>query len=312
MTGMHPGHSRLFRVLALFLILLLAEGLRPCRATAGEGWAALTENEWNYVDQSLDISGGIPKGITGALAEIRDRGVLRVVTSPWYPPQEFIDASLSGQDQYVGADMELARLIAERMGVSLEIIPAEFSAVLSIVADGGADLAISAISYTPTRAMMTEMSRGYHYAKGSAGTSLLVRKENAESFPDASSLDGRILVAQRGSLQEALAAEHFPRYLEFRRFSSIQEVYDAVESGAADAAVVDADIAGTHLENHPDCALTLLPQFSFQLDEALDGDRIVARKGELYLIGYVNAVLEEVLASGQYEQWFDAFSATSR
>ncbi len=287
---------------------MLTGGSLASRATAGEAWGTLTENEWNYVDQALDISGGIPQGITGVLAEIRDRGVLRVVTSPWYPPQEYIDESLSGQDQFAGADMELARLIAERMGVSLEIIPAEFSAVLSIVANGDADLAISAISYTPTRAMMTEMSRGYHYATGSAGTSLLVREENAGSFENAYSLDGKILAAQRGSLQEALAAEHFPHYLEFRRFSSIQEVYDAVENGEADAAVVDADIAGTHLEAHPDCSLTLLPQFSFQLAEELEGDRIAARKGELYLIGYVNAVIEEVLASGQYEQWFDRFS----
>ena len=80
------------------------------------------ENEWNYVDGSMDISHGIPDNATGVLDRIRRKGVLRVATEPYYPPQEFIDPDLEGQDAYVGADMKLARLIAERMGVEGTII----------------------------------------------------------------------------------------------------------------------------------------------------------------------------------------------
>ena len=71
------------------------------------------ENEWNYVDGSMDISGGIPETANGVLARIRERGVLRVSTELYYAPQEFIDPDQEGQDSYTGADMELARAIKE-------------------------------------------------------------------------------------------------------------------------------------------------------------------------------------------------------
>ena len=40
------------------------------------------ENEWNYVEDSMDVSAGIPDTVTGRLSLIRDKGVLTVVTEP--------------------------------------------------------------------------------------------------------------------------------------------------------------------------------------------------------------------------------------
>ena len=37
------------------------------------------ENEWNYVDGSMDISCGIPENATGVMDRIRRKGVLRPV-----------------------------------------------------------------------------------------------------------------------------------------------------------------------------------------------------------------------------------------
>ena len=48
------------------------------------------ENEWGFVDQSLDISKGIPDDASGVLDRIRRTGVLRVATEPYFAPQEFI------------------------------------------------------------------------------------------------------------------------------------------------------------------------------------------------------------------------------
>ena len=61
--------------------------------------------------------------------------------------------------------MELARLIAKRMGVELRIVPLDFSEVLTSVADGTNDLIISGLSFTPARAGMLEMSKGYHFSE---------------------------------------------------------------------------------------------------------------------------------------------------
>ena len=110
------------------------------------------ENEWNYVDGSMDAKHGIPENATGVLERIRRKGVLRVATEPYYAPQEFIDPDLLGQNRFIGADMELARLIAKRMGVELQIVPMEFTQVLPALTDNQVDLTISTISFTSGRA----------------------------------------------------------------------------------------------------------------------------------------------------------------
>ena len=66
-------------------------------------------------------------------------GKIVVCTSPDYAPYEFEDPTKEGQDKYVGADMELARYIADKLGVELEITAMDFDAC--IAADQAAKLA---------------------------------------------------------------------------------------------------------------------------------------------------------------------------
>ena len=128
-----PGGSILMfrqRRLTRFIVILLAAAFFCASASlsaADDEGQIYVENEWNFVDGSMNAMRGIPDDATGVLDRIRRKGVLRVGTEPYYAPQEFIDPDLTGQDQYVGADMELARLIAERMGVELIIVPMEYT-----------------------------------------------------------------------------------------------------------------------------------------------------------------------------------------
>ena len=62
------------------------------------------------------------------LEKILESGKLVLATSPDFAPLEFEDLS-SGEAQYVGSDIELAKYIAEKLGVELEISAMDFSAV---------------------------------------------------------------------------------------------------------------------------------------------------------------------------------------
>ncbi len=267
------------------------------------------ENEWNYVEDSMDVSSGIPADALGRLALIRSRGVLRVVTEPYFPPQEFIDPELEGQDRYQGADMSLARLIAERMGVELEIVELGFTEVLSSMKAGKYDLAISGLSYTPERASSMELSKGYHYASEGAHIGLIIHEDNKDDIRELSDLAGRNLIAQQGSLQELLAAQNITGYSQFKRVSSVQEIYDEVSGKEADAAAVDIESAKLYIRNNPDCSLMLMEGIDFQLEEQFEGDRIAGPKDDLELMYFVNGVIDEVLSSGEYEKWFAESSA---
>lgn len=291
------------RMIAALLCLLMLAG------AAAEGVPQYVENEWNFVENEMDVSQGIPEDAEGVLASIKEAGVLRVGTEPYFPPQEFIDPARSGQDCYVGSDMEMARYIAQRMGVALEIIPMEFTHVLDAVADGECDLVISALAYTPERADKVTLSKGYSYTGAEANLGILIRAADAAHIQSVDDLSGKNLVAQSGSLQEALLAQNVTVYREFRRLESVQGVYDAVSSGAADIGAVDIESAEMYIRNNPDCGLALAGNITFTLEPQFDGDRVAAKKGEYQLMYFVNGVIGELLATGRYRQWFNEYEA---
>ena len=298
------------RALALIAALAaLAAGIAAALAEDAEGAALYMENEWNYVDASMDVSAGIPEDAEGVLGRILETGVLRVATEPYFPPQEFIDPSLEGQDSYVGADMEMARLIAQKMGVTLEIVPMAFSEVLNAVAEGSCDLAISALMYMPGRAARMTLSKGYNFSGENAGSGLMIRSADSAAITDIESLEGKNIIAQSGSLQEALMAEHVYNYHQFRRVSVMQDVYKALEEGSADAAMVDIESGSAYIDGNPECGLMLVPGIRYTPSEAFDGDRVAARKGENQLIAFVNGVIDELLESGQYRAWMEQYAA---
>ena len=296
-------------VTALAVVLTAVLAAFACLpAFAEEEPTRFVENEWNFVDASMDVSGGIPEDATGRLARIRATGKLTVATSPYYPPQEFIDESLTGQARFVGADMELARRIAERMGVELEIVPMSFAEVLSAVADGQYDLAISAVSFTQERAAVLEMSKGYYYTDEQASTGLIIREEDVDSIRGVQDLEKRDIVAQSGSLQESMAADSIAFYHKFRRLPTPNDVYAAVTAGEADTGIVDLENAKAYIENNPDCGLMIVPDVFFELLPQYKGDRVASAKGEIELIGFVNGVIDELLESGEYDRWFEQYA----
>lgn len=72
--------------------------------------------------------------------------------SPDFSPMEFVDSSKTGQEQYVGFDVSLAKFIAEELGVSLVIEPMSFDASQTAVYTASVPMSISGYSWTETRA----------------------------------------------------------------------------------------------------------------------------------------------------------------
>ena len=56
------------------------------------------------------------------LEKILSIGEITFATSPDFAPSEFINPNATGDDQYVGADVELAKYIAQGLGVKLVMV----------------------------------------------------------------------------------------------------------------------------------------------------------------------------------------------
>ena len=242
------------------------------------------------------------------LEEIKERGYLEVAMEPYLAPFEFIDPGKTGDEMYVGADVELAKYIADKLGVECRIIPLEFAAVLSSVTEGKYDMAISGLAYTPARAEAMEMSKGYFYGTDEALYGILVSDELIEDIKTKEDLKDKTVVVQSGSIQEIFASELPEGCGELKFVSATTDGYLMVQEGKADCCITAIKPAELYLKANPDCGMSISPYIEFEVDKELQGTRICMQKGETRLLDEVNSILDEVIETGIFEEWYDEYS----
>ena len=239
------------------------------------------------------------------LEEIQQRGYIEVATEPYFAPYEFIDSSKSGDEQYMGSDIEMAKYIADKLGVELKIVPLEFAAVLSSVTEGKYDLAISALAYTPERSEAMGLSKAYYIDEDDESYGLLVREEDVDKYPDVASLADAVIAIQSGSLQEAMVTQQVPAYKELKRVSATTDGFLMVQEGKADAAATALATARLYAAANP--GVTVANTFRFETDEETSGTRIGMPKDEPELAEKINEIIDELRESGQYQTWYDEY-----
>ena len=242
------------------------------------------------------------------LEEIKERGYLEVAMEPYLAPFEFIDPGKTGDEMYVGADVELAKYIADKLGVECRIIPLEFAAVLSSVTEGKYDMAISGLAYTPARAEAMEMSKGYFYGTDESLYGILVSDELIEGIKTKEDLKDKTVVVQSGSIQEIFASELPEGCGELKFVSATTDGYLMVQEGKADCCITAIKPAELYLKANPDCGMSISPYIEFEVDKELQGTRICMQKGETRLLDEVNSILDEVIETGIFEEWYDEYS----
>ena len=232
------------------------------------------------------------------LEKILESGKLVLATSPDFAPLEFEDLS-SGEAQYVGSDIELAKYIAEKLGVELEISAMDFSAVQAAIPSGQADIAISGFARTEERAQNLELSTPFNITED-GGQTVLVAKGQGANYTAAEDFSGLQIGAQNGSLQYNLVSEQLPDDVEIVPVGSLNDGVLMLETGKIDALASDLSNAELLLESHDGIETT-----DFMFEYSSEGNVAAVKKGETELIEAVNEIIEEVNELGLYEQWKD-------
>lgn len=232
------------------------------------------------------------------LEKIKESGKLVLATSPDFAPLEFEDLS-SGEAQYVGSDIELAKYIAEKLGVELEISAMDFSAVQAAIPSGQADIAISGFARTEERAQNMELSTPFNITEDGGQTVLVLKGEGA-NYTAAEDFSGLQIGAQNGSLQYNLVSEQLPDDVEIVPVGSLNDGVLMLETGKIDALASDLSNAELLLESHDGIETT-----DFMFEYSSEGNVAAVKKGETELIEAVNEIIEEVNELGLYDQWKD-------
>ena len=137
--------------------LLMAAMVTTLCACGSSGSSAAASGEAESGSSSAAASETTAEA-SNRLEEILAAGKITMATSPDYPPYEFEDLTKTGQDAYVGADIELAKYIAQELGVELEIKPMTFDAMLAAVGEGSVDFALAGMTAKEERKTSMDLS----------------------------------------------------------------------------------------------------------------------------------------------------------
>lgn len=229
---------------------------------------------------------------TPTINKIKEAGKLVVLTNATFPPFEYI-----GDDgEVVGVDADIAKLIADKIGVELEIVDMDFDLLVEALVGGKGDMIAAGMTATDEKKLSIDFSDTYI----KMGLQVIVPVgSDIKSFDD---LAGKKIAVQLGTTGDAYATENVEG-AEVLPFKGMVEAGQAVVSGNADAAIIDVLPAEYIVKQNAD-KIELLGLISEE-DIALG----VAKGQEDFLV-LINEVLKENMKNGTIDQQFDLHMAS--
>lgn len=233
------------------------------------------------------------------LAAIKESGVLKVGTSAEFAPFEF-HTMVDGKDKIVGADMDLAQALADKLGVKLKIEDMEFNAVLATLKEGKVDLGIAGISATPERQKSFDFSANYY----NPSQKVVINKKNAANYNSIASLKGKKIGAQKGSIQEDIVKEQMqdPQIVSVAK---VPNLILEVKQGSIDALVVEETVGAAYIAQNPELQFATIDLKSSE-DEAY---AIAMQKGSDTLKSEIDKIIKELIDSGEIEKYVNENTA---
>lgn len=219
-------------------------------------------------------------------------GVLTVATSPDFAPYEFYALDEEGTPTLAGFDMDLAKYIADYLGLELEVIPMDFDGTIMELAAGKVDLGMAGYSPDPDRADKMDFSDIY-ITGGQSFVCLQSNKDKFTSLEDTNKADYTI-GAQVGSIQAGLAKENSPD-ADIIELAKVTDIIAELLTGKMDGAYIETMVAEAYAKNYPDLCVVLDVPYD------AEGSVVGINKGNTALLEGVNAAIEACQSSGEFD-----------
>ncbi|MDZ4994092.1 transporter substrate-binding domain-containing protein [Clostridium perfringens] len=256
------------KILSMAVIGGLTLSLVGCGANAAKG-----ENDSN-----------------GKIAEIKENGKLVVGLSADYAPYEF-HIMKDGKDQIVGFDIDIAKEIANDMGVDLEIKEMDFGAIVQSVKSGAIDLGISGLTPDEKRKEAVDFSDIYYEAE----QGILINKNNKDSIKSIEDLKGKKVGAQIGSIQAEIA--NGIDGADVKLLDNVNTLILELKTGKLDALIVELPVSKIATEVNEELAVA-----DNVIKNSEGGSAIAIQKGNKDLVDQVNATIKKLKDGGKMDQ----------
>lgn len=228
-----------------------------------------------------------------AIEQIVQRGTLRVgmdVFVPW--------AMKDKKGELIGFEVDVAKQLAQDMGVKVEFVPTKWSGIIPSLIAGKFDVIIGGMTATPERNLKINFTAPYYHT----GQALLANRKMTESYTlDDFNKPEVTLAARLGSTAALAAKARFPKAA-LRLFDDEPAAVQEVKNGR-----VHAMVAGQPLPAHSAAGA---PEILKDYPEQLQQEPICMgiRKGDVDTLNFLNNWIEGVRGKGwieeRYRYWF--------
>ncbi|WP_434310441.1 transporter substrate-binding domain-containing protein [Hominifimenecus sp. rT4P-3] len=217
-------------------------------------------------------------------------GKLIVGTEAGFAPYEY----LSG-DQVVGVDMDIAKAIADKLGLELEIQNMDFDGALAAVQQGKVDLVAAGVSVDPDRAKVMDFSDNY---VDSTEVVVVNAASPALSEPTADALKDKTVGVQQGNIADlwvSNADNASPK--EVVRYTKFAQAAEDLKNSKIDCIVMD-ELPAKELVESSNGALQILEGDPLFVDQYA----IAVQKGNADLQTAINVVIKELKDTGKLDE----------
>lgn len=235
----------------------------------------------------------VPAVADDGLANIMAQNLIRIAVPTDYPPFGFVGPDM----QPKGMDIDMARLIAKKLGVKLELIPVTAPNRIAYLQTKKADLTISSLGKTPEREKVIDFSIAYSpFFDAIFGS----KKFQVSKYSD---LTGKVIAVTRGSMQDDELQRLAPGAI-VKRFEDNNGTIAAFLSGQTEMFASGTSVAAAINQKNPEVDLEL------KIVLANAPCYVGVNKGEPQLLAKVNQIIREAKNDGYLDsiskQWLGA------
>ena len=234
-----------------------------------------------------------------SLTDVQAAGHFTLGLDADFAPMGFTDDN----GEIVGFDIDLAKAVGEKMGVDVEVKPIDWDSKDMELSSGKIDVIWNGFSITDERRQEVLFSNPYLSTKQS-----IVVKKGSDITKKADLADKKIALQDGSTSEDALKADTATYESvgddNISRFKENSQVLMEVDSGRADAAVIDEVFVRYYLQKE-----NLLDKYTV-LEEGFDEEDygVGGRKGDYALMEAINKALDECKADGTTseisQKWF--------
>lgn len=223
--------------------------------------------------------------ICGANAKTLREGTLKVATEGTFSPFSYYN----DKNELVGYDVDVARAVAEKLGLKIEFLTAPWDAMLAAFDAGKADAVFNQVSITDERKKKYEYSVPYTVVYGA----IIVHKDNNDikSFED---LKGKKNADSATSNWAQVAKKYGAQNVTVDSFAKSMELLIARR---VDTVVRDNTVFYDFLKQRPDTPIKIAAKL-----KDVDYSAAIVQKGNKELADQISKALNELKAEGKLKE----------